>query len=293
MWMWSRTSQVTSITLLVLALPAKAALLDAYASDKAPLAGKVWDMEQRRFIELESVLQQTPEGEWLLLGETHENSDHHSLQTDIINYLAADNRLGNVALEMAHTEQQGLLDQAKSKAIETTPENLQWQKGWPWEWYQGPVTAALENAERVIAADLTRGSKMTAYGDETLDVPTTPDYHDFMLDLLYESHCGQMPKSQLGSMLRVQYARDRSMIDSIVANTSDSGVNLLLAGTVHARVDLGLPYWQPDLKSKTLLMIAADSRIDPTEYYPPSYTTEPVADYLIFTPAYEYQSGCE
>jgi len=101
-----------------------------------------------------------------------------------------------------------------------------------------------------------------------------------------------MPKSQLGSMLRVQYSRDRSMIDAINNNTAESGVSLLIAGTVHTRIDLGLPYWEPDLNSKTLLMLAADKDSDPASYYPPSYSDKPVADYIVFTPGFDYQSGC-
>lgn len=290
---WYQISPVISLTLLSLTLPAHAGLLDAYISETTPLAGKIWDTQQRRFTDLESVLEQTPDGSWLLLGETHENHDHHSLQTDIINLLASQNRLANVAFEMAHTEQQPLLDRAHSGEIEATPEALDWQTGWPWEWYKGPVTAAINKANRVIAADLPRDRKMQAYGDSSLSVPATQPYREFMLDLLFESHCGQMPKSQLGNMLRVQYSRDRSMIDAINRNRSQRGVNLLIAGTVHTRIDLGLPYWEPELNSKTLLMLAAAEDSDPASYYPPSYSEKPVADYIIFTPGFEYKSGCD
>jgi len=289
---WYPIKPVISLSLLSLVLPAQAGLLDAYTSESAPLAGKVWDTQQRRFTNLESVLEQTPDGSWLLLGETHENIDHHSLQTDIINFLASKDRLANVAFEMAHSAQQPLLDGANSGEIEVTPEALDWQAGWPWEWYQGPVTAAINLADRVVAADLTREQKMQAYGDSSLNVPASQPYREFMLDLLFESHCGQMPKSQLGSMLRVQYSRDRSMIDAINNNTAESGVSLLIAGTVHTRIDLGLPYWEPDLNSKTLLMLAADKDSDPASYYPPSYSDKPVADYIVFTPGFDYQSGC-
>lgn len=87
----------------------------------------------------------------------------------------------------------------------------------------------------MLGADLTRDAKMSAYRNEQLEVPADSGYTEFMLDLLYESHCGQMPKSQLGNMLRVQYARDLSMLEAMRANTEANRVNLLLAGTVHTR----------------------------------------------------------
>lgn len=201
--------------------------------------------------------------------------------------------MGVLALEMANDSQQTLLDNAQSSTDEVTPKGLDWQAGWPWEWYQAPVTAGLKHASRVIGADLTRDAKLAAYRDESLEVPQQKGYTDFMLELLYESHCGQMPKSQLGSMLRVQYARDLSMLESMRLNTDPDGVNLMLAGTVHTRYDLGIPYWDKELKSTTILMVAATEEPTPQAYYPQSYTQAPMADYILFTPPTEYESGCK
>ncbi len=201
--------------------------------------------------------------------------------------------MGTLALEMANSDQQSLLDATQKDPNSATPEQLEWHRGWPWEWYEAPVRTGLEQASRVVGADITRDSKMAAYRDESLEVPAHPEYTEYMLDLLYESHCGQMPKSQLGNMLRVQYARDISMRDAMLANTDPEGVNLLLAGTVHTRYDIGIPYWTKALNSKTLLMVAASEDSDPKSYYPQSYTDEPVADYILFTPPTEYESACE
>jgi len=291
--MWYRLSKGISWLILCLVLPVKADLLEAYTDETNPLAGKVWDTQERRFIEIEVLLQQATDGSWLLLGETHDNTDHHNLQTDIINYLASNQKLANVAFEMAHSEQQVLLDEASRGEIELTPDALNWQQGWPWEWYEGPVSAAIKNAKRVVAADLTRDQKMQAYQNDELEIPASADYREFMLDLLFDSHCAKMPRSQLGNMLRVQYSRDRSMTDSLIANTSQSGINLLIAGSVHTRKDLGLPYWQPDLPSKTILLVAANDSTNPDDYYPPSYTNAPVAEYILFTPRFDYQGGCD
>lgn len=286
-------SSALSFTLLFGACSTHAGLLSPYSDPNAPLAGKLWDIRNQRFVEAESVLDAAPAGSWLLLGETHENLDHHEIETLFVEYLASQSRMGALALEMANLEQQDLLDQAQRGTLEITPENLNWQKGWPWEWYKAPVTAGLEQASRVVATDLTRDAKMDAYRDSELEVPASEAYKEFMLDLLYESHCGQMPKSQLGSMLRVQYARDKNMRETLLANTHSDKPNLMLAGTVHTRYDIGIPYWSKELKSKTLLMIAATDNTDPSAYYPDSYSTDAVADYILFTPPTEYESGCK
>lgn len=289
-----------SIILLGISAPSVADILDNYRSDAAVLSGKIWDTKERRFISLESFIKRLEPGNWLLLGETHENPDHHRFQTELIEYLAQRDQLGAVALEMAQIEQQPLLDAAQQKITQTvnaeiTALSLEWQAGWPWEWYQAPVTAALRFAEKVVATDLTREAKMRAYKDTTLEVPASQEYQRFMLDLLYESHCGQMPKEQLVNMLRVQYARDKSMLNTMKENTNQERVNILLAGTVHTRYDVGIPYWPESPNSITLLLIATNASNDVADYYPDSYTDNVVADYLLFTPptGYQTQSMCQ
>ena len=281
-----------SLTLALCANTASADLLQSFRSADAPLSGQLWDLRADSFVDSTTFLNELEPGSWLLLGETHENVDHHNIQALFINQLAQQSRMGTLALEMANIDQQPLLDAAQKDPTSATPEQLEWHRSWPWEWYEAPVRTGLEQASRVVGADLTRDSKMTAYGDDNLEVPAEPDYSEYMLDLLHESHCGQMPKSQLGNMLRVQYVRDISMRDAMLANTDPAGVNLLLAGTVHTRYDIGIPYWSEELNSKTVLMVAATENSDPTSYYPESYSDEPVADYILFTPPTEYESGC-
>ena len=282
-----------SLSFVLCANTASAELFQSFRSPDAVLSGQLWDVRTESFVDSSTFLNKFETGSWLLLGETHENIDHHNIQALFINQLAQQDRMGTLALEMANIDQQLLLDTAQSDPTSATPEQLEWQRGWPWEWYEAPVRTGLEQASRVVGADLTRDSKMAAYGDESLEVPAEPDYREYMLDLLYESHCGQMPKSQLGNMLRVQYARDISMLDAMLANTDPAGVNLLLAGTVHTRYDIGIPYWSEELNSKTVLMVAATEDSDPKSYYPESYSEEPVADYILFTPPTEYERGCE
>ena len=285
-------SKVISLSVLLCAASVRADLLSTYQVSDAPLSGQIWNLNTETFTTPAALFEQLEPGSWLFLGETHENVDHHSIQTLFIEQLAERGQMGALALEMANIEQQPLLDSASSDPTKVTPEQLEWHRGWPWDWYKGPVTAGLKHAKRVVATDLTRSSKMAAYGDESLEVPADSAYTDFMLDLLYEGHCGQMPKSQLTNMLRVQYARDISMREAMIANTDESGVNILLAGTVHTRYDIGIPYWTEELNIRTLLMVAANDNPDPKTYYPDSYADTPVADFILFTPPTEYENGC-
>ena len=252
-----------------------------------PIVGKIWDNANQRFITQQQLLDHMSEIDWVLLGENHETDIHHELQTEILEQLSQKKILGNVAFEMANTDQQSALDSVLGEP--SNPEQLKWQKGWPWEWYKSPVNLALTKANRVLGTDLTRQQQMQAYMDESIDHPNEL-YKNFMLDLLYESHCGKLPKSQLGNMLRVQIARDRQM-GRVLKENSTNKVDLYIAGNMHVRKDAGVPFHN-ELNSLSIMMLSVGDSRDPFEIVPDSYQDEAIADYVIFTPEVEQRDHC-
>lgn len=252
-----------------------------------PIVGKIWDNAHQRFITQQQLLNDIAEIDWILLGENHETDLHHALQTEILGLLAQENRLGNVGFEMANIEQQPALDIALGSP--SNPTQLNWQKGWPWVWYESPVNLALTKANRVLGTDLTRHQQMQAYQDQSISHPNE-SYNSFMLDILYESHCGKLPKSQLGNMLRVQIARDRQMGKILKENSTDK-VDVYIAGNMHVRKDAGVPFHN-DLDSLSIMMLSVGESRDPFEIVPESYQSEPIADYVIFTPEVEQRDHC-
>jgi uncharacterized iron-regulated protein len=111
-----------------------------------------------------------------------------------------------------------------------------------------------------------------------------------MDEILYESHCGKLPKSQLSNMLRVQLARDRAMQSALINNSTDK-LDIFIAGTMHTRYDTGIPLLG-EFNSKTILMVSAGPEMDPGKYIPESYQDNPIADYIIFTPETEPVDHC-
>ena len=252
-----------------------------------PIVGKIWDITNQRFITQQKLFNAMKQKDWILLGENHETDIHHELQTEILGLLSQKKILGNVAFEMANTDQQIALDSELGEP--SNPEQLKWQKGWPWEWYESPVNLALTKANRVLGTDLTRQQQMQAYMDESIDHPNEV-YKNFMLDILYESHCGKLPKSQLGNMLRVQIARDQQMGRVLKENSTDK-IDLYIAGNMHVRKDAGVPFHN-ELNSLSIMMLSVGESRDPFEILPDSYQGEPIADYVIFTPEVEQRDHC-
>ena len=295
-----RVVHLTLLLGLALLLPASALAeirwLAPNHSDH-PLTGKLWQNEPRAFVELDTLLGALPEGSWLLLGEQHDHPDHHQLQLQILTQLAQQQRLGSVAFEMANTDQQRQLDKWVGRGDEVTAEALDWSAGWPWERYASQLKFALNHAGQVVAADLPRHEQMQAYQQGAAEGYLDAAHSRYMMELIYTSHCEQLPRTNLLQMLQVQLARDQQMAHRMQATTQTDKVNVLIAGAQHVRKDTGVVRWLPEsLHSTSLIMVALSEPVDPAYYLPdtyPGYTAgELSTDLLLFTPAMPEQDYC-
>ncbi len=262
-----------------------------------PLVGKLWHSEPRAFIDLDNLLSSLPVGSWLLLGEQHDHPDHHQLQLQILTRLAQQNRLGSVAFEMANSDQQAQIDEWSGRGDSVTAEALDWSAGWPWERYAPQLQFALNQAKQVVAADLPRAAQMQAYQLGAPEGYLDTAHTRYMMELIYTSHCAQLPRTSLIQMLQVQLARDQQMARRMQATTQVDKINVLIAGAQHTRNDTGVARWLPEtLSSTSLIMVALSEQTDPTYYleetYPDYAAGGQSADLLLFTPAMPEQDHC-
>ncbi|MCD8513945.1 MAG: ChaN family lipoprotein [Nitrincola sp.] len=261
-----------------------------------PLAGWVWDTRQSsNLLNLSEWLDQIDKGTWLLIGEQHDHPDHHQLQTLIIQTLANDNRLGSVAFEMANTDQQSFLDDFLGKGDDVTADDLKWSPGWPWERYENQLRDALNHATRVVAADLPRSAQMLAYQQGAAEGQLDDAHTRYMMELIFTSHCEMLPRANLPQMLQVQLGRDQQMARAMIENTQPDKVNLLIAGSIHVRNDLGIPRWL-NIPLTSLVLMPLDASHEPTDYldevYPNFPSGELSSDFLLFTPTMPEQDYC-
>jgi uncharacterized iron-regulated protein len=258
-----------------------------------PLIGKLWRLSEQRVVSEAELFAQLPTDGWLLLGEQHDNPHHHQLQQRWIEQLAQRGQLGAVALEMARTDQQPLLDRALGQGAGVSPDALGWNPSWSWALYGELVRSALDHAPRVIAADLNREQQRRAYHQAPAQEDKGEAHTNYMRLLLINSHCGQLPRDSLEGMRRVQLARDRQMAASLAQTDLAGRTGVMLTGTIHARRDLGIPLWLQLPVVTVLLTPVQDGRHEPYDYLPESYPNAPAAaDYLMFTEAIAVRDYC-
>lgn len=227
-----------------------------------PLAGRIWQPAKARFVPPEVVAAALGQARFMLLGEKHDNRDHHRIQAWLVAETMAAGRRPAVAFEMFATDRQAALDAylaAHPRDAAGIGAALDWaETGWPdWELYRPIAQAALDRGVALLAADLPRALRrklaregVLALGAERaaalgLDRPLPEDLAAPLDEEIAVSHCGQLPESMIGPMATVMTARDAQMADVLRRGAQRAGHDgaILIAGKGHTRNDRAVPYY--------------------------------------------------
>lgn len=252
--------------------------------------GVILDLRSGERITPQRLVERLARASRVVVGEQHDNPDHHALQLWLSRELAAQRPQGSVLLEMLSPSQQTRVDQARAETRAGRPpldaiRALAWQPGWDWAMYGALVRYQLRQPYPLLAANLDREEIMRIYQQRPAlqgQASTAAAVQQRLQRDIRESHCGLLPESQVPAMLAVQQQRDRRMAEALLAAPRPS---LLLAGAFHARKDLGVPLHLADLgagQGNAVLMLAEVGRqVDAS-----------MADYVWFTAAQPEQDHC-
>jgi uncharacterized iron-regulated protein len=252
--------------------------------------GQIVDLRTGQRLSPQQLIEHLAAAPHVLVGEAHDNPDHHALQLWLLQALEAQRAQGSLLLEMLTPKQQSQVDAvharvAEGQLVADLPTTLAWQKGWAWELYGPIVQHALAQPYPLLAANLDRAQVRQVYRRRPAlsgALSTSPRVQEPLLAQIGTSHCGKLPKSQLPAMLAVQQQRDRRMATALEAAPQPS---LLFAGTFHVRRDLGVPLHLADLGDKTASLVLILAEVG-----------QPVgaaaADYVWYTPALPERDYC-
>lgn len=224
-----------------------------------PLVGRVWDTRERRFVSPDAVAERAAASDFALLGEKHDNPDHHRLQAWLIESVARAGRRPAVVLEMIPVDREPEL----AAAIAAHPGDpdaiaaaLDWAHGgWPDFALYRPIFAAALAARLPLAAGdlpraelakLRRGGLAEIPSDErarlALDPPPSEEARRAFAEEVREAHCGIAPDAMVDAMIDAQRARDATLASVMLSAGARDGA-LLIAGAGHVRRDRGVPLY--------------------------------------------------
>lgn len=225
-----------------------------------PLVGRMVDMETGAALSAGEILDRATAAKVVILGERHDNPDHHAIQAWVTRELAARGKRPAIVYEMFETDDQPAID----AYLAGTPADAAglgavtgWEKtGWPeWALYQPMADVAVAHDLPVLAGNLpvsTIGALarqgLDAVDPEivrTLDLRTVdaPPILEAQTGDVRDGHCNLMPEDALGPMVTVQRARDAMMAAKALEGLSlpNTDQAIIITGNGHARRDRGVP----------------------------------------------------
>ncbi|MDZ3995380.1 ChaN family lipoprotein [Pseudomonas sp. Teo4] len=267
-------------------LPALPTWQSSEGRDSAQL-GQIRDLASGQLISPEQLVQRLADAPRVIVGEKHDNPDHHALQLWLLRAVQTQRPQGSLLLEMLQPDQQPRVDavQQQAQLPQDLAKALAWEDGWDWDLYGPIVREALQAHVPLLAANLSPEQMRQAYR-QPQPLPGTrsnsPAVKAALLEQVREGHCGLLPESQLPAMLAVQQQRDRRIAERLNGAPQPA---MLLTGAYHARKDLGVPLHLADLgaRGETKVLILAE-------------VGEPLAagmaDYVWYTAAVPEQDYC-
>jgi len=282
---------------------------EAQALVDHPLVGKIWSVAWRRYLSPDEAVRVLSKGAFILLGEKHDNPDHHKLQAWVLNRLLEDGRKLGVGFEMMDRDKAPVLAayrEAHPKDAAGLGAALDWATtGWPeWGQYQPLAQAALERGLPLIPANLPRAT-VKAMGKEGisalppgeaarlgLDRPLSPEHEAALAEEIRQAHCGHLPETVVPRMIDVQRAKDAAMALALTEESPEGGV--LITGSVHARADRGVPFHLAGRKVTTAAFLEVNARWSKPDDYAAGFgAAELPFDVVWFTPRVDEADPCE
>lgn len=234
------------------------------------LQGRIWDVAAERAISRETLFRRLVDSRFVLLGERHDNPEHHRIQAEILRTLGERGRRPAVVFEMLQPSDEEALKALQPLAAERVDEladAVDWaHSGWPaWRFYRPVFRAALQAGMPIAAGNLEaeRMNEVVKEGVGALDPafverfglkePLPPELQQSLRTQIEAGHCGMLPERMVGPMVRAQRARDARLAEQMLARATDEGA-VLIAGAEHVRADRGVPWY---LRAQTEASIAS------------------------------------
>lgn len=327
--MWAEASRIAWLLALIFLVVNSAAAQNS--PDQRPdwispfgrdhtLAGTIWSAHAKRAISRDELLEALRKSPLVLLGEVHDNADHHRLRAGLIGTLASQRRASEtgpaIVFEHIRADQQPEVDGYLSAGSEHSAQGLlqvlAWeQSGWPAGSLFAPLfDEALRfrlpilggNTSREAIKDVGRKGLAALPAKERtrvgIDVQLEAPLNQALIAEIQASHCGLLPEAAFTPMAIAQQYRDAHLADVLLAAQRNHGSSVLIAGNGHVRSDRGVP-WHIRRRAPGLGTVAVvfaeveDGNADWESYPPRDPAGVPAVDFVWFTPQADRSDPCE
>ena len=265
------------------------------------LVGRVYDVRRAAFVTPAQLHEHLSPARFVLLGEKHDNLDHHRLQAEVVKSLGARGQVRSVAFEMWDDAQQPKLDAfVRGRAASEIPAQVGWEeRGWgPFAQYQPIAEAALAHGFPLIGANVPglRARLLQEKGVSGVAPRVAPSLAQTefsaaeereLAEELRASHCGHLPEDLVAPMALAQHVRDARMALALSERAQANGA-VLIAGAGHTRKDRAVPRFLPPGTALTVAFV----EVTPGLLVPEAYEQTRLHDFVYFTPGVASDDPC-
>jgi len=272
-----------------------------------PLVGRIYRPADGVFVARSELERDVRQARFVLLGEKHDNPDHHRLQAELFDVMLAAGRRPALVMEMLDTEVQPALDRFRatdSRDADALGRAVDWNEaGWQWPFYRPLLERALQRGLPIAAANLSRARARTIIGAgraaEALKdlqlAELSASQHAALAEEIRQSHCGMLPEALVGGMVLAQRARD-ALMGAVLRRAAEAADGaLLIAGGGHVRADRGAPLSLdvPRAELAVVSFVEVVAGADDPATYLDDARGHRAYDYLWFTPRLDDDDPCE
>lgn len=295
-----------------------------------PLVGKIWSSKVSGFVSPQELGTKLALTRYILLGEIHDNADHHLWQAWAIRTLSklrgariveGAPQADFIAMEMLNVDQYPGIDKFYGRNAEVPRVRkprafgrmVNWnESGWPdFEIYEPIVAQAMHEQLALVPASPSRefnrsvskqGLEQALSADERRRMALEPGLpqplQDALIEEIRKGHCNLMPDEHLPRMAEVQRYRDATMADALLSSGDYKGA-ILIAGNGHIRSDRAVPFYlrargiDPSQIVTVTISEVSEKQPNAEAYVPKDPDETPAADFVIFTPRVDRPDPCE
>lgn len=252
------------LLLCVSSLAAKAQDLPPWLSPQGlsdPHLGQVLDTANGIWLTPAMLVESLVSAPYVLVGEKHDNPDHHRLQLWLLQQLHGVRPQGALLMEMIGPLQQAAVDRLQGDAAPddaSLRQEIEWGDSWDWSAYGPLVRWGLGEPQRLLGANLSDDEIRILYQKPAQHPDVySPEALTVLSEVIASAHCGKLPEEQVPGMLAIQQGRDQRMAQRLVDAPTPA---LLLAGNYHVRKDLGVQlHWPPEATRAPLVIMLIEA----------------------------------
>ena len=281
-----------------------------------PLTGRILNASTLAPITRKALEERLRASDIAILGEVHDNPDHHRIQAQLLAAFAQGRpQPPAVVFEMIPADMQDRLDMIlKLPEVDADMifDAVRWdESGWPSrDLYRPLMEEVVRLRAPVIAAGLPR-KDIRPVSRDGLDAalskeeqaamqlaPLPPALMDALTREIVKSHCDMIPEDVARRMSAVQRLRDALLAKGVREGYRRQGGAVLITGDGHARKDRAVPLYlrrYGDVPAPFVVW-QAEARKDakaPADVLPEDAEPADLADVIIITPRAQRQDPCE